>query len=176
MQSIKRLCFITDMPKTQYCLDYTINYCSGILSPSIKPIINDPNLKPTSASTIFGTGKEDSEGSKALKQFGYPIGIFFLVFTLACFILDDDLTKVIVVYNINGCFTINFTHTTYKILIWHYFVVIILPGAAWKNGDLYRRVPLVCLHITSNFNGWAIPWQRRLLRRLNIRFFLCHKR
>ena len=90
--------FPSDKPKTQYCLDYTINYCSGILSPSIKPIINDPNLRQTAASTIFGTGKEDSEGSKTLKQLGYPIGIFFLIFTLVCFILDDDLTKV--AYNI----------------------------------------------------------------------------
>ena len=96
------------MPDTEYCLDYTINYCSGNLSPSIKPIINDPKLRQTAASTIFGTGKEDSEGSKILKQFGYPIGIFFLVFTLVCFILDDDLTKVIVAYNINKYFYVDY--------------------------------------------------------------------
>lgn len=102
IKSIENLyIFPSDLPKTQYCLDYTINYCSGILSPSIKPIINDPKLRQTTASTIFGTGKEDSEGSKTLKQLGYPIGICFLVFTLVCFILDDDLTKVLVVeYNI----------------------------------------------------------------------------
>ena len=106
INSIKILyIFSSDMPKTQYCLDYTINYCSGILSPSIKPIINDPNLRQTAASTIFGTGKEDSEGSKTLKQLGYPIGIFFLIFTLVCFILDDDLTKV--AYNITRHFIIS---------------------------------------------------------------------
>ena len=92
------------MPETEYCLDYTINYCSGNLSPSIRPIINDPKLRQTAASTIFGTGKEDSESSKTLKQFGYPIGIFFLVFTLVCFVLDDDLTKVTTVYDIKKYF------------------------------------------------------------------------
>ena len=102
------------MPDTEYCLDYTIDYCSGTLSPSIKPIIDDPKLMQAAASTIFGTGKEDSEGSKTLKQFGYPIGIFFLVFTLVCFILDDDLTKVILAYNINIYFKVDYYITNIR--------------------------------------------------------------
>ena len=79
----------------EYCLDYTINYCNGTATPTLKPIINDPDLKLDKASTIFGTNKEDSYNSRLLKQIGYPISIFFLVLTMMFFIVDEDLTKVI---------------------------------------------------------------------------------
>ena len=86
--------FNSDKPN-QYCLDYTINYCNGTPTPTLKPIINDPNLKQDVASTIFGTNKEDSNNSKLLKKIGYPISIFFLLLTIMFFIFDEDLTKVI---------------------------------------------------------------------------------
>ena len=79
---------------SDYCLDYTINYCNGAAIPTLKPIINDENLRLDVASTIYGTNKEDSSSSKLLKQIGYPISIAFLVLTLLFFIIDEDLTKV----------------------------------------------------------------------------------
>ena len=92
-KKIKTYTFFSDKP-ADYCLDYTINYCSGTAIPILKAIINDENLKTDTASTIYGTNKEDSVESKTLKQVGYPMSIFFLVLTLLFFIIDEDLTKV----------------------------------------------------------------------------------
>ena len=91
--NILQFTFFLDKP-SDYCLDYTINYCSGTAIPTLKPIINDENLRSDVASTIYGTNKEDSSSSKLLKQIGYPISIAFLVLTLLFFIIDEDLTKV----------------------------------------------------------------------------------
>ena len=84
----------TDEP-SQYCLDYTIDYCSGETTTTIRAIINDKDYKQSFSTTIFGTGKEDSAASRRLKWVGYSISIFFLILTLLFFIIDADLRKVV---------------------------------------------------------------------------------
>ena len=77
----------------EYCLDYSIDYCDGKPSPTIKAVIADPELKGQVATSIFGTNKEDSPFSLLMKRVGYPISILFLMLTLVIFIIVRDLRQ-----------------------------------------------------------------------------------
>ena len=79
----------------QFCLDYTIDYCEGTISDKMRAIIQDPELARDSASTIFGTNKEDSKTSVLIKLIGYPISLFFLMMTVAILLWDKDQRKVL---------------------------------------------------------------------------------
>ena len=81
-------------PKTRFCLENAINYCDGMPSLHLRAIIDDSELESVTASTIFGTNKEDSEVSKWLKWIGYPISIIFLMITLMVFIVVRELRQV----------------------------------------------------------------------------------
>ena len=78
---------------SSYCLDNSINYCDGRPSASLRAVINDPALELVQASTIFGTNKEDSSVSLAIKRFGYPVSVLFLMLTLAVFLVVPELRQ-----------------------------------------------------------------------------------
>ncbi len=79
--------------ESDYCLDYSVDYCGGLPSASLRAVIDDPSLAQVTASAIFGTNKEDSPVSLAIKKVGYPVSIGFLVVTLAVFLVVPELRK-----------------------------------------------------------------------------------
>ena len=81
-------------PPSRFCLEYSINYCDGQPSADLRAVIDDAQLETVTASTIFGTNKEDSEVSKWLKWIGYPTSIIFLMITLVVFIVVRELRQV----------------------------------------------------------------------------------
>ncbi len=79
--------------ESEYCLDYSVDYCEGLPSASLRAIIDDPSLAKVTASAIFGTNKEDSTASLVIKRVGYPVSVGFLVITLAVFLVLPELRK-----------------------------------------------------------------------------------
>ncbi len=77
----------------RYCLDYCVEYCGGEPSPTLRAVIDDPSLEQVTASALFGSNKEDSAASLAIKRVGYPVSIAFLLVTLLVFLVVPDLRR-----------------------------------------------------------------------------------
>ena len=88
------MCSTAENYTTDFCLDFSIDYCDGTPSTKLRAIINDESLKSDRFSTIFGADAADSGGAKLLKQVGYPISIVALFLTIVIFFLVSDLRKV----------------------------------------------------------------------------------
>ena len=111
---------------SSYCLDYSINYCDGLPSASLRAVVNDASLELVQASTIFGTNKEDSSVSLAIKRFGYPASIVFLMLTLAVFLAVPELRQESDFSNSGPTSEYGFSF---------------IAGFAWQDGHKHRGQP-----------------------------------
>ena len=78
--------------RQNFCLDFSIDYCLGSHTESLRAFIYDPTIDDKTASTIFGAARDDTD-SMTIKEVGYPVSIFFLLVTLFLFLHDKDLKK-----------------------------------------------------------------------------------
>ena len=85
----------TFLLQDEYCFDVVLDYCKGNLTnqQNIRAVIRDKTLHASRQATVYGSSSDNST-VRIFKQIGYIVSIFFLLLTLAIYLVIKEVRAV----------------------------------------------------------------------------------